>query len=280
MDAGMYENPVTQTHVQTLMARGVHFAGPGIGRMASGLEGLGRFLEPEEILGHCRRVLGMDGPLAGRQVVVSAGPSREALDPVRFLSNHSSGKQGFAIAQAAIDAGAEVTLIAGPLNRSTPVGAARVDVEDARSMRDAVLEYACSRPADALIMAAAVADFRPAEFSDQKIKKGEGEAPSLMLARNPDILMEVANQPQRPRVTVGFAAESQELAENARGKLARKKLDLIVANDITARDAGFSAETNRVLLITPDRAEELPLLSKDEVARRIILWLTDRLASL
>jgi phosphopantothenoylcysteine decarboxylase/phosphopantothenate--cysteine ligase len=222
----------------------------------------------------------MDGPLAGRQVVVSAGPSREALDPVRFLSNHSSGKQGFAIAQAAIDAGAEVTLIAGPLNRSTPVGAARVDVEDARSMRDAVLEYACSRPADALIMAAAVADFRPAEFSDQKIKKGEGEAPSLMLARNPDILMEVANQPQRPRVTVGFAAESQELAENARGKLARKKLDLIVANDITARDAGFSAETNRVLLITPDRAEELPLLSKDEVARRIILWLTDRLASL
>jgi phosphopantothenoylcysteine decarboxylase/phosphopantothenate--cysteine ligase len=144
-------------------------------------------------------------------------------------------------------------------------------------MCDAVIEYACSDPADALIMAAAVADFRPGEVSAQKIKKGEGEAPSLTMTRNPDILMEVANQPQHPRVTIGFAAESQELAENARGKLARKKLDLIVANDITAQDAGFSTETNRVLLITVDGAEELPLLSKDEVARQVISWVADRL---
>lgn len=281
MDAGMYENPITQTHVEALKARGVHLAGPGVGRMASGLEGLGRFLEPEEIMGHCRRILGLSaGPLAGKRVIVSAGPTREALDPVRFLSNHSSGKQGFAIAQAAIDAGAEVTLITGPLDRPLPIGASRVDVEDARAMCDAVLAYACTSPVDALIMAAAVADFRPAEVSAQKIKKGDGESPALVLARNPDILMEVAKQSQRPRMTIGFAAESQDLLENARTKLDHKKLDLIVANDITAQDAGFSAETNRVLLITQEGVEELPLMAKEEVAQRLILWLADRLDAL
>jgi phosphopantothenoylcysteine decarboxylase/phosphopantothenate--cysteine ligase len=279
MDVGMYEAPATQANIDILHARGVHFAGPGIGRMASGLEGLGRFIDPEEIIGHCRRVLGMDGPLAGRRVVITAGPTREPLDPVRYLSNYSSGKQGFAIAQAAIDAGAEVTLIAGPVGLPTPIGAERVDVIDTRSMRDAVLAHATGdAPADALIMAAAVADFRPVELAEHKIKKAHGQAPApIDLAENPDILYEVAQQTHRPAITVGFAAESDELIVHAQEKLARKKLDLIVANDITASDAGFAVDTNRVVFITPQGIDELPLLSKEAVAQRIVDWVADRL---
>jgi phosphopantothenoylcysteine decarboxylase / phosphopantothenate---cysteine ligase len=284
MDAGMYDNPATQAHVETLRARGVQVAGPAMGRMASGLEGLGRMIEPEEIVGACRRVLGLAGPLQGRRVVVTAGPTREALDPVRYLTNYSSGKQGFAIAQAALEAGADVTLISGPVDAAlpTPVGAERLDVTDTRALRDAVITQASGdHPADALIMAAAVADFRPAETAAHKIKKsagviGEPPAP-IELAENPDILAEVAAQPKRPRLTVGFAAESENLATNAQAKLARKKLDLIVANDITAHDAGFAADTNRVLFITPGGVEELPLMTKAEVAARIVAWVAERL---
>jgi phosphopantothenoylcysteine decarboxylase/phosphopantothenate--cysteine ligase len=285
MDAGMFENPATQAHLEALRARGVYVAGPGVGRMASGLEGRGRFLEPVEIVGHCRRVLGRDGALAGRRVVVTAGPTREPLDPVRFLSNYSSGRQGFAVAQAAVDAGADVTLIAGPVGEAlpTPVGVERIDVPDARAMRDAVLAQATGDlQADALIMAAAVSDFRPESFSEHKIRKDDADqpphlAPHLALARNPDILLEVAEQTGHPRVTVGFAAESHDLVANARQKLARKKLDLIVANDITAHDAGFAADTNRVLLITADGSEELPLMSKAAVAAQIVDWVAVRL---
>jgi phosphopantothenoylcysteine decarboxylase/phosphopantothenate--cysteine ligase len=283
MDAGMYENPATQQHVESLRARGVYFAGPGIGRMASGLEGLGRFLEPEEIIGHCRQVLGLTGPLSGRQVVVTAGPTREPLDPVRFISNYSSGKQGFALAQAAVDYGARVTLISGPVSLPTPVGVQRVDVEQARQMLEAVLAHATGeRQADALIMCAAVGDFRPARPAQHKIKKGEDIRPDsplqIELEENPDILLEVSKQPRRPRVTVGFAAESHDLIAHAQAKLTRKKLDLIVANDITAADAGFMAETNRVVFITPEGVEELPLMYKEEVAARVIKWVADRLA--
>ncbi len=253
MDAGMYENPATQAHIVTLRARGVHVAGPRMGRMASGLEGLGRFLEPDEIIGHCRRVLGQhSGALAGRRVVVSAGPTREALDPVRFLSNRSSGKQGFAIAQAAIDAGAEVTLIAGPVALPTPVGVRRIDVERAQAMLEAILDQTSdNRQTDALIMAAAVADFRPAQKVAEKIKKtDEGFSDSIPLVATQDILLELSRQAKRPLVTVGFAAESQDLIQNAQDKLKRKKLDLIVANDISAPDAGFAVETNRAHFVT------------------------------
>lgn len=279
MDVGMYEVPATQANIDILRSRGVHFAGPGIGRMASGLEGLGRFIDPEEIIGHCRRVLGMNGPLAGRRVVITAGPTREPLDPVRYLSNYSSGKQGFAIAQAAVDAGAAVTLIAGPVSLPTPIGAERVDVTDTRSMLDAVLAHAAGdAPADALIMAAAVADFRPAELAGHKIKKAHGQAPApIDLVENPDILYEISQQAHRPAVTVGFAAESDDLIAHAQEKLARKKLDLIVANDITASDAGFAVDTNRVVFITPQGIDELPLMSKEEVAQRIVDWVAGRL---
>lgn len=281
MDAGMYGNEATQGHVEVLRARGVHVAGPGIGRMASGLEGVGRFLEPEEIVGHCRWVLGgLRGRLRGRRVVVTAGPTREALDPVRFLSNYSTGKQGFAVAQAAVDAGAEVALIAGPVGLPTPVGVERIDVESAEEMCGAVVDTASgAAQADALIMAAAVADFRPVEVSGAKVKKGGGAGLRLELAQTADILVEALQQENRPRVAVGFAAESEDVVANAQGKLRDKGLDLIVANDITASDAGFAADTNRVHFVTAEGVEALPLMSKAAVAGRIVAWVADRLGA-
>lgn len=274
MDAGMYENAATQAHVHTLKDRGVIFAGPTMGRMASGYEGLGRFLEPEHILEHCQYVLSQGGLLAERKIIVTAGPTREALDPVRYISNHSSGKQGFAIAQAALEAGADVTLISGPTNLTAPVGIEVVPIDTAIELRDAVMAHAAL--ADALVMSAAVADFRPATQSEQKIKKTSGP-PTIELVANPDILKEVAASTKRPNLVVGFAAESQSLLENAQRKLEQKNLDLIVANDITAADAGFQADTNRVFLISKSSVEELPLLTKREVAQRIVGWIYNKL---
>lgn len=270
MDAGMWSHPAAQANVAALRARGAHFAGPVRGRMASGLEGEGRMMEPEEILGHIRWVLGRRGPLAGRKVVVTAGPTREFLDPVRFISNPSSGKQGFALAQAALDRGAEVVLITGPVSLPTPVKAHRVDVTSVRQMLDAVLE--ATADADVLLMAAAVGDYRPATVSEHKIKKTADL--TLHLERTPDILAAVARQRAdtgRPQIVVGFAAESRNLLENARAKLEAKRLDLIVANDVTAADAGFAAETNRVVLLDREGGvEELPLMSKAAVAETVL----------
>ena len=273
MDAGMWTHPATQANAATLRERGrianirVHFAGPVRGRMASGMEGEGRMVEPDQILGHVRWVLGQEGPLTGRRVVVTAGPTREPLDPVRFLSNPSSGRQGFALAQAALDRGAAVTLITGPTHLPTPVGAQRVDVVTAQEMHDRVVS-AVER-ADVLLMAAAVADYRPAETARQKVKKAAGDL-NLHLVRTPDVLSAVAvrwAQTHYPRVVVGFAAESENLVENARAKLKTKNLDLIVANDITAHDAGFATETNRVVILDREGGvEELPLMSKSAVA--------------
>jgi phosphopantothenoylcysteine decarboxylase/phosphopantothenate--cysteine ligase len=267
----MWSNLATQANVDLLRERGVHFAGPAQGRMASGLEGEGRMIEPHEILGHVRWVFGRDGDLVGKKVVVTAGPTREPIDPVRFLSNPSSGQQGFALAQAAVDRGAEVTLVTGPVALPTPVGVERIDVTTAEGMREVALA-ACAE-ANVLLMAAAVADYRPAETALQKIKKGEGER-TLRLERTPDVLESVAAQRSEtgsPDVVVGFAAESQDLVVNARAKLAAKGLDLIVANDITAKDAGFGAETNRVVILDREgSAEELPLMRKGAVAEAIL----------
>jgi len=271
MDGGMYSHPATQTNLTTLEERGALIVGPASGHLASGLEAKGRMVEPGELLGHIRHALAQGGPLSGRQVIVTAGGTHEAIDPVRFIANRSSGKQGFALAQAALDLGAQVTLIAAPTNLEAPVGAQRVDVTSAEQMEAAVLEAVAK--ADALLMAAAVADFRPAHASEHKLKKDK-QIPKIELAFTPDILQQVAKHKAKhgtPKVTVGFAAESQDLLENAREKLDVKALDLIVANDISAEDAGFSVDTNRVTLLYPDgQHRELPLMSKAAVAQAVL----------
>jgi len=271
MDVGMWDNPATQANGAVLKSRGVQFAGPTWGRMASGLEGEGRMLEPDEILGHIRRVMGQNGELRGRKVVVTAGPTREWLDPVRFISNPSSGRQGFAVAQAAVDQGADVVLVTGPTSLPTPIGVRRVDVTSAQEMANVVLPETAA--ADVLVMSAAVGDYRPVSTAPQKIKK-TADGLTVHLARTVDILGAVAIRREEtgyPRVVVGFAAESENIEENARDKLRSKSLDLIVANDITSRDAGFVSETNRVTIIAGDGGlHKLPLMSKTEVAEHLI----------
>ncbi|MEA4910030.1 MAG: bifunctional phosphopantothenoylcysteine decarboxylase/phosphopantothenate--cysteine ligase CoaBC [Anaerolineaceae bacterium] len=271
MDGGMYAHPATQANLELLRQRGAHTIGPASGHLASGLVGPGRMVEPLEILGFARYVLSRGGPLARKKIVVTAGGTQEPIDPVRFISNRSSGKQGFALAQAAIDAGADVTLITGPNALPTPGGAHRLEIHTAAEMLAVVLRETAG--ADALLMAAAVADFRPADFADQKIKKQSGFT-QLNLAPTTDILAEVAARRtagEGPRCVVGFAAESQDLLHNAQSKLQAKHLDMIVANDISAKDAGFEVDTNRVtLLFAGGRQETLPLLSKQEVADRIM----------
>jgi phosphopantothenoylcysteine decarboxylase/phosphopantothenate--cysteine ligase len=267
MDGGMFSHPAVQANLATLIARGATVVGPADGRMASGLEGPGRMLEPEEILGHVRLAAGRNGPLAGRRVVVTAGGTQEPIDPVRVIANRSSGKQGFAVAQAALDRGASVVLVAAPCALVTPVGASRVNVATAQEMADAVLE-ACAG-ADALVMAAAVADFRPARPAAKKLKKDAGP-PAVELERTTDILGVVTAARARPACVVGFAAETGDLLVNARKKLKEKRLSLIVANDVTRPGSGFGSEANQVTLIDAAGAEELPLLSKAEVAGRIL----------
>src|SRR5512140_3287187 len=278
MDVGIYSNPATQENVRILAERQVYFAGPVEGRMASGLTGLGRFVEPAELLGHIRLLLGRNGPLAGKKVIVTAGGSQEPLDPVRVLTNRSSGKQGYAVAQAAVDAGATVVLISAPTALTPPIGARLVEATTVQAMLEAVLLE--SSGADALVMAAAAADFRAKKVAANKRNRREG-IPQLELEAAPDIRQAVSKQEaQKPRLVIGFAAESQDLLENARSKMESKKLDLLVANDISAADAGFGVDTNRVTLLYPGRpAEPLPLMNKSEVAEAIIARLTKMLES-
>jgi phosphopantothenoylcysteine decarboxylase/phosphopantothenate--cysteine ligase len=272
METDMWQHPATQANIEKLRAWGATIVGPAEGRLASGAVGQGRMVEPEEIVSAARVVLGRHRDLAGWRVVVTAGGTREAVDPVRFVSNHSSGKMGYAIATAARDRGAFVTLITTTA-LPDPFGVEVIQVGSAAQMLAVALET--TRQADLLVMAAAVADFRPAAVAEQKIKKQEDtEELILELVRNPDILAEVAGQKAAghgPRITVGFAAETEDLLENAKGKLERKKLDLIVANDVSASDAGFAVDTNRVTLLAADGSvEALPLMSKFEVAEAIL----------
>jgi phosphopantothenoylcysteine decarboxylase / phosphopantothenate---cysteine ligase len=269
MDVGIYTHPATQDNVRILSTRGVYFAGPGEGRMASGLEGKGRFLEPSELLGHMRFVLGRNGPLARKTVIVTAGGTQEALDPARVLTNRSSGKQGYALAQAALEAGGSVVLISAPTALTAPVGTRIIPVTTADEMLKAVLAELAG--ADALIMAAAVADFRPQRVAEIKLKKRDG-IPQIELEATQDVLASVAEMgSRRPKVVIGFAAESRDLLENAEAKLKSKNLDMIVANDISAPDSGFGVDTNHVtLLYSNAKKETLPLMSKQEVAETII----------
>jgi phosphopantothenoylcysteine decarboxylase/phosphopantothenate--cysteine ligase len=282
----MYTHPATQANLELLRARGVFLLEPEVGRLASGEVGIGRLPETPVLLGAISVVLGRDGDLAGRRVVVTAGGTQEPIDPVRYVGNRSSGKMGYAIASVARDRGAQVTLISGPVSLEAPYGVKVIQVGTALQMRDAVVDAA--READVLIMSAAVADYRPAQVATQKLKKeGSGDAQmyqmgdefSLQLTRTPDILGELAIlfdkrsgefKPQHPFIRVGFAAETNDLIRYARAKLAAKHLDLLVANDVSRSDSGFGSDTNRVLLFSADgKMEDLPLLSKTEVAGRI-----------
>jgi phosphopantothenoylcysteine decarboxylase / phosphopantothenate---cysteine ligase len=279
MDGGMYDHPATQENLDTLKKRGADIIEPAEGHLASGLVGKGRLPETDELLGRLRLILGRLGLLANKKVVVTAGGTQEPLDPVRVLSNRSSGKQGYALAQAALDAGAQVTLITTPTALTPPVGADVVLVETAKQMLEAVLQE--SAGSDALIMAAAVADFRPKNKAKDKIKK-EGGVPQIELEATEDILKTVsasglARSGKRPRVVAGFAAESKDLLQNATVKLQSKHLDLIAANDISANDAGFAVGTNRITLLFADgHKESLSLMSKNEAAEIII----ERIAAL
>jgi phosphopantothenoylcysteine decarboxylase/phosphopantothenate--cysteine ligase len=277
MESGMWENPVTLANMAILRNRGVQEVGPESGRLASGGRGYGRMSEPTAILDAARWVLGRSGRLTGSTVIVTAGGTREAIDPVRFVGNRSSGKMGFALAAAARDRGAAVTLIHGPVALPTPYGVKEMAVDSCAEMKRGVLE--CLRDTDALIMAAAVADYRPETASAQKIKKEEDRL-ALNLVRTADILSAVAKLRGagcRLKAVVGFAAETRDLLDNARTKLERKQLDLIVANDVSAADSGFEVDTNRVTLLdAAGGVQPLPLMSKTAVAEMII----DRLVAL
>ena len=269
MNVNMWSHAATQSNLATLQARGVHFVGPEAGELACGWEGVGRMSEPAAIAAQAELLLAPKS-LAGVRVVVTAGGTREPLDPVRALTNRSSGKMGFALAAEAALRGAESVLIAGPSSLATPAGVTRIDVETALEMREAVLREQAS--AAIVVMAAAVGDFRPARASERKIKKeefAEGAGLTLELVANPDILAEISRE-RGARIVVGFAAESHDLLAAARRKLARKGCDLLVANDISRSDSGFETDTNAVTLVTPDgQVEELPLVPKSEVAARI-----------
>jgi len=273
MDGGMYEHAATQASIDTLVKRGAYLVEPDEGRFASGLVGKGRLPDTPTLIGHIRQVLAQAGSLNGYRVVISAGATREPLDPVRYITNRSSGKQGYALAQAALDAGAAVTLVSTMDHLPVPVGARWVPVDTAQALHDAILD--ASQAADVLIMAAAVADFRPAAIAGQKIKKqGQDDGFTLELARNPDILMAIKAQREQtgyPHLTVGFAAESENLLANAQSKLVRKGLDVLVANDISAGDAGFAVDTNRVIVLHRDGTQQpYELMSKAAVAEQIM----------
>lgn len=275
MEAGMYSRPATQNNIHTLKDQGAIFLGPTEGHLASGMTGLGRLEDPENIIQEIRFLLSRSGPLTGKRIIVTAGGTREPLDPVRFLSNRSSGKQGYALAQAALDYGAEVILISAPTPISPPKGTQVIPVETAEQMLQAVMDHAENM--DALIMAAAVADFKPVDFRKEKIKKDDG-VDNIELEHTTDILEAVSRLKKSKSLDlkiVGFAAESQDLKKNAQKKLHGKNMDMIVANNILDKDAGFGVDTNKVLLMYSDGStEQLPLMNKNEVAEKIIQHLS------
>ena len=270
MDANMWQHPAVQRNVQTLTQRGAVIVGPGQGRLASGLVGWGRVAETPELMGRIAQTLGAHGDLSGRAIVVSAGGTQEPIDPVRVITNRSSGKMGYAVAEAARDRGAEVILIKAPTALDDPPGVRVVPVETAEEMRQAVQDATLS--ADALVMAAAVADYRPAAPSSHKMKKEAASELAIDLERTTDIIASVPSG----IVKAAFAAESDDLLDNARAKLRSKGADLVVANDITIPDAGFGADTNKVWLLDEDSELELPLMPKYDVAMAIL----DRIAAL
>ncbi len=266
MNVHMYENPIVQANISRLRAHGFRIIEPGEGFLACGYEGKGRLAETDVIQAEVERAVS-EQDLAGQKVLVTAGPNREAIDPVRFISNRSTGKMGFALAAAAWRRGAETTLIAGPTALATPHGTRRRDVATAEEMRQAVAEE--FGQTNVLLMAAAVADYKPIKTATQKLKKTSGPM-AIDLERTTDVLAELAPRKQR-QIVVGFAAETQDVIANAERKLESKNLDLIVANDVAGSDTGFAVDTNAVTIIGRDgKRQTVPLMQKDEVADRIL----------
>jgi len=268
MNVRMWRHPATQRNLATLTHDGVAITGPEDGEMACGEFGPGRMAEPNQILAAVIELLKPKAqPLAGRKVLITAGPTREPIDPVRFISNHSSGKQGYAIARAAVELGAETVLVSGPASLPIPPGAQMIPVETARDML-----AACESelPADIAIFTAAVADWRAAAEAPEKLKKTVDGPPRLILTENPDILATVSRHAARPRIVVGFAAETEKVTEHAAQKLRKKGCDLIVANDVSIGSGVFGGDRNSVHLISPAGVESWPDMTKDEVARKLM----------
>ena len=270
METNMWEHPATQANLAKLREWGATIVGPEAGRLASGVSGVGRMSEPAVIVEHARLILGRTGPLSGLRITITSGGTREWVDPVRFMGNRASGKMGVALAEVARDLGAEVNLVYGAMTVPPPMGVNLVQAERAEDMLNAVMGLLSET--DVLISAAAIADFRPVTTHERKLKKGVGE--EIRLERTPDVLKAVGEQRKelgQPKLVVGFAAETDDLIANARAKMEKKNLDMIVANDVTAPDAGFGVDTNRVLIITRDGAvDRLPLMSKEDVAFNIL----------
>ena len=268
MNTGMWTAAATQRNLKTLKERGVRTIGPESGRLACGDEGAGRMSEPEAIVEEIYRILTKKRDYAGTKVLITAGATRERLDPVRFITNDSSGKMGFAIAETARDRGAEVTVIHGSVSAEIPAGIRTIRIETARDLYDAMMAEAGKQ--DVIIQAAAVCDYRPAEQKDRKIKKEKGKNLILELTENPDIARAVGEQKRAGQTLVGFAAETDHVQQNAQKKLAAKNLDMIVANDVTKPGAGFNTNTNIAALITADRIIEEPLQTKRQLAEKIL----------
>ena len=267
MNTGMYDNPVTQQNLQTLRERGFHIIDPAAGRLACGDTGRGKLPDTPTLMHGIEQAI-TPQDLRGQRVLVTAGPTQEAMDPVRFLSNHSTGKMGYAVAARAAMRGADVTLVSGPTALDTPEGVQRVDIVSARDMYDAVLSRADRQ--DMIIKAAAVGDYRPAETASEKLKKGDGEM-TVALARNPDILAELGRRKHPGQLLCGFAMETQNLLDNAADKLRRKNCDMLVANSLRDKGAGFGTDTNVATLLFADgRRETPPLMSKEDLADIIL----------
>lgn len=266
MNQAMWRSPQTQQNASSLEALGIQLWGPGIGEQACGDTGPGRMLEPTDL---CERICNCfeTGSLSGLSVTITAGPTREPLDPVRYISNHSSGKMGYALAQAAIDAGARVNLISGPVNLTPPEHANTIKVTTALEMLDAALS--CHQQTDIFIACAAVADYRPTSVAEHKIKKGSEEIMELHLVKNPDIVATIASQKDKP-FTVGFAAETRDVLHYAQDKLARKNLDVIIANDVSNTNIGFNSDENAVTVITANQQIALEQTSKRQLAAQLI----------
>ncbi|MDK9773370.1 bifunctional phosphopantothenoylcysteine decarboxylase/phosphopantothenate--cysteine ligase CoaBC [Vibrio sp. B181a] len=268
MNQQMYRNVATQENIATLARRGMHIWGPAAGEQACGDVGPGRMLEPMQLVHLCEQFF-QPKLLAGKSVLITAGPTREAIDPVRYISNHSSGKMGFALANAAAQLGAKVTLVSGPVSLNTPAGVERINVASAQEMHDAVMAHAPSH--DAFISCAAVADYRPENVASQKLKKTENnDQMTINMVKNPDIVATVANMTEQRPFTVGFAAETNDVETYARGKLLKKNLDMICANDVSVEGQGFNSNDNAITLFWPEGEQALALEPKEALSFRIL----------